>query len=460
MSVFASLKENNATPVTLFNTGTLYDLMTGAFSMGEDGKFRLNGGIGNFITGIHGGGNMYKSTAIDSLIMGCMRTYPEAECFIADTEGSKSAERVANFRSELLALNQGADPLDVIDRITLIPLIETDVGSTYTKLVEICALKEKNKKTLQVEMPFLHPKTHKPYKAWIPTFFFIDSLTEMETTAEAAMLERGIDHKANQTIWMVDGNKKTLLVRTMRKMAAEYGICIICSAHTGGNINMDSFGPPAKQLQHMKQADRIKGVGSRFEFLTHVLCQAVSCNQRPVQDSAKKPTFPKGITSDVDLNEVVLKVQRNKTNASGLMVPFVVSQQHGLLNCVTNLHYIRTNGYHGLVGGPSNPKHACVWYPEKTFSRNTFRTDIETDYKLCRSIELMARYLYIKNNWNLSTIPFDFSLTPEEVFAKVKASGKMSWDDILETTGSWNYDPKNAREYLSVLDIMAMISPE
>lgn len=457
MSMFDTLIPDNNTPITLFNTGTLYDLMTGSYSMGENDKFYLNGGIGNFITGIHGGGNMYKSTFIDSLVVGCLRTYKDAECIVADTEGSKSASRIANFRTELLTLAPDEDPEDVMSRIRMVPPASTDAASTYKLLTDICALKEKNKKTMRVKVPLFHPKTAEAYEVWIPTIFFVDSLTEMETSAEVEMLERGMDHKGNQTIWMVDGNKKTLLVRHMRKLAAEYGICIICSAHTGGNIAMDSFAPPTKQLQHMKQADRIKGVGSRFEFLSHVLAQVTSA--KLCHDSAKAALYSEAMnTPENDLNEVVLKVQRNKTNSSGTSLPFIISQQYGILNSVTNLHYLRTNGYHGLNGGPSNPRHSCVWYPEKSFSRNSFRTDILTDYKLCRAIELMAQFMYIKNNWNLATLPFDFAQSPEDVYTKIKASSR-SWDDLLETTGYWNYDNKHGREYMSILDILALITP-
>jgi hypothetical protein len=448
MSIFAAQKEEQAPKAVLFNTGTLYDLMTGSWEVGYDGKFYLNGGFGASITGIHGGGNMYKSTYMDSLITGALLIYRDAEEFVKDTEGSKKVNRIASFMANPLFKK---DP-DLAKRITVRPQELCDINNTWKFIDGICKAKEANRRTQMVETPFLDLDGKSRLKVWIPTFVFVDSLTEMESMEEGDMVDGkgGMEDKKNKTIWLLDGNKKTLLVRHMRKKAAEYGICFVCSAHKGDNTNLDSYAPPTKQLQFMKQSDRIKGVGSRFEFLTHVLTQTASA--KLLLDSSKAPLFPHGKTSETDLNELLIIAQRNKYNGSGLTVNPVVSQEHGLLNTVSNLYYLRQSNYRGLIGGPSNPKHACVWYPDVKFSRNTIREQCKDDYALNRAIELTAQFTYIQNNYNLAALPEAFSWTHEQVYEALIAKG-TDMKALMETTGHWSYLEQD-REYTSIFDIL------
>jgi hypothetical protein len=271
--------------------------------------------------------------------------------------------------------------------------------------------------------------------------------------------KEGIEDGKNKTIWLVDGNKKTVLIRHLRKIAEEYGIIVVCTAHTGDNTSLDPRNPPSKQLQHMKQSDKMKGTGSRFEFLTQTLVQTRNCML--LHDANKEPLFPDGPTPDNDLNEVILSVQRNKTNSSGQAVPFVVSQSVGMLNTCTNLHYLRVNEYIGLNGGSARPKHACIWYPDVSFGRKDIRSLAAKNYELDRAIELTSQFLFIKNNWNTKTfIPAlqdAFMLSPEQVFDKLN-SKKAKMNDLLQTTGYWNYEQSSGREYMSILDFLLKTS--
>jgi len=287
----------------------------------------------------------------------------------------------------------------------------------------------------------------------VPTFVFTDSLTEMTSDEEDEMTgaEHSIEDKKNKTLWLLDGNKKTMLTHRMRRLAEQHGICFVCSAHIGDNVNMDSYGPAAKQLQFMKHTERLKGVGSRFEFLTQVLSQVTSA--KLLLDSNKESFY--GPCPAVDLNELTLSIQRNKSNSSGLMASLIVSQSDGLLNTLTNLHMLRSNGCVGLDGGPSKPKHSCVLYPDHPFSRNTVRTQSKTDYALCRAIELTARYTFIQRFWNVSKIPLDFGRTPEQLFDAVTRSS-LQMKDVLETTEYWSYLPQD-RQYMSIIDLLEKV---
>jgi hypothetical protein len=455
-NVFESLY-GDSPPLTLFNTGTLFDLMAGAYTVGSDGKFYLNGGLGNFITGLHGRGNTFKSTLTDALVMGVLRNYDDVQCFCVDTEHSKDKARIMSF------VNSGIfEPTDVSDRFHLKAGPEWTINKVWDLVKQVCELKAKNKKALYQKTNFLDYHG-KQMNVWSPTIIWIDSFSQLKSDAEGDILgldadakskkdEREIENKKNKTLYMDDGNKKTMLMAALNKMCAEYGIIITTTAHTGDNFAMDGA-PPSKELLHQKQKDKIKGVGSKFTTLTHVLTQVQSC--KFCQDSAKKALYCDGATADQDLNELSVVISRNKVGASGISVPFVVSQAHGLLNDVSNLNFLRTYGYEGLTGGASKPNNSCSWLPETTFTRNNVREKFRGDYQLCRAMELVARYRYIQLSWNLSKLPIDFTRPPEQVFDLLTKSS-MKMEDILNTTSNWSFK-KRDREFMTLFDIIGQI---
>lgn len=452
MNVFGDMMADSLSPM-LWSTGTLLDHATGWYERGIDNKWYLIGGLPQGIFGIHGRENTFKSTLVDGWMMGAMRIHQEAYGFGFDTEGIKNKIRVAGAVDDIL---HNLHDTDAIDRLVLHSGAKYHINNVFKHLKDIVARKEQHEKVLKRDIPIVDPTTGQRRKVWVPTFVQIDSLTELESEEEATMLDSsgGLEDKKNKTIWLVDGNKKTLLIRYMRKIAEKYGICFICTAHTGNNMSMDPRQPPSKQLLYMKQKDRIKGAGSRFSFLTHVLTQNAA--MKVLQDSGKATLYPQGTTVDNDIVEIANVIQRNKSNSSGTMIPYVSSQETGMLNTVTNLHYIRVNGYDGLNGGPSKPKHACVWYPEVNFSRKTVRDLTDADYALARAIELTAQYRFIQTHWNLSKMPFDFNMTTEEIFDKVTNSS-ADMRDVLQSTGNWSYS-KTEREYMSLFDFMEQIS--
>jgi hypothetical protein len=448
MSIFKEFKEDSP-PLVLFNTGCLFDMMTGSFSIGHDGKFYFNGGLGTFITGVHGKGNTHKSTLTDSLLMGLMRIYTDIDCFCNDTEHSKDKTRTISFMISPLFANT-----DLSERYTLYSGAEWTIGTLYAFLRDICKVKADNKKEMTVQTPFMDYKG-KRISTWKPTVVHIDSFSQLKSDAEAeTLLSKDFEDKKNKTLWMDDGNKKTMFMSALNKMCAEYGIIVVVTAHTGVNFSMDPMSPPKKELLFQKQDDKIKNVGSKFTTLTHILAQIASC--RVCVDSNKEALYKQGDTAANDLNELSVIISRNKVSQSGISVPFVVSQQYGLLNDVSNLHFLKQYDYVGLIGGASKPNNACTWLPDITFSRNNFREKASVDYKLCRALELVAQYRYIQLSWNLSKLPIDFSQTPEAIFDKLtKSSVKMN--DILETTSHWNYN-KQDRNYLCLFDILSDVA--
>lgn len=434
-----------------FHTGTLYDVMTGKYEIGKDGKYYLNGGYSQYITGLHGRGNTYKSTFLDSLVVGTARIYEDAYVFNFDTESSKDKNRVLGFMNDILhQLN--STPLD--DRIVFKVGGKWTISALWELVKQLMEKRKEHLKKLTVESSFLGYDLQ-PINILKPLIIVIDTLSELKPETEIDLLEssKDIEDKKNRTIYMEDGNKKTILLSALNKFCNLYGITVCTTAHTGDNFSMNEHTPPKKQLLEQKQNDKIKGVGSKYTTLTHVLTQVSSCKH--AHDSAKQALYPYGDTSSKDLQELVLVISRNKVQASGMAVPFIVSQTYGLLNSTSNLHFIRTNGYVGLDGGSSKPTHACVLYPDVRFSRKNFREKIQTDYKLARAIEIIARYRYVQLSWNHKGQPFDLTKTPKELYEQLAKKGLV--DRVLESTGYWTYT-KTDREYLSLYEILNLIN--
>lgn len=451
MSVIQAVGAKDSGMITMFNTGTPYDLMTGKYEMGYDGRWYLNGGLGFFIQGLHGKGNTYKSALLDAFIAGVLKIEQKSEAIDFDTEGSKIKERVLGFHNDaLVEMNDDNAEEMLYNRMVCLSGGEWTVDTVHEKLKEIGEVKVRNKKKFMMKTPFMDVMTGEQAECWVPTIVFIDSLTELYSGEEEDMMsKKKLEDSKNKTVWLQDGNKKTLLTRILRRMSQKYGMCVVISCHTGKNGEMGSHLPPEKQLTHMAQKDRIKGAGTKVEMLSHVLSQIKKC--APCQDGAKQAMYPHGITPDNDLNTLHFLIQRNKTNTAGQTFEFIMSQSFGLLTGVTNYHFLRNEGI-GLNGSTSSRWQQPTWMPDVNLNRKDMREKIEGNYKLCRCLELLREYVQIQTTWNLSTLPADFSRTPQEVYEIMVASEDIDLDKIFETTGYWAECEE--REYMSIMDLM------
>lgn len=454
--LFDGLAINPCLPTATFNTGSMWDLMTGNAVQGIDGRWYIMGGISNIITSLQGKGSTYKSTIAGSLLMRAMGIYHQGQTVLVDTENAITRDMYRVYR-----MAEDFQTEDLATRILVVSGATNDIDSVFSLIKEICLRKEKNRKDFLIELPIIDLVTMKPMVVWMPTFLMVDSLSEMFSTDEDEMLTNaGLDDKKSKTIYMVDGNKKTLLLRTMRRYCEQYGICMICTAHIGNKISMDGM-PVSKELQFQPQGDQTKNVGSKFKFLTGVLAQTSGCHI--LEDSNKCAMYPfDENTPAKDINEITTTIQRCKNNMGGYSFPFVVSQSTGLLNTVSNFHYLRSagnkeNAGYGLSG--NNTRQQSVWLPDITVTRNTIRRQASENYPLRRAVEITAQYLYMKRNWAVHNTPFNFNYEPQQLFDELNKNSGMV-DRILNSRGHWVYDDKcfaAEREYLGVFDVLTLL---
>lgn len=435
-----------------FNTDSMFDLLSGTAMRGFDGKFYLNAGLSPSLTGICGRPGQFKSTFAASLVMRTAAIY-DTQVYIADSEDSitRSIDRILRFGGDHAA-KLNSDYIVPIDATT-----EYDLARLLKLIQDIGEEKLKHRKEMTITTPFIDPKTGERVKALLPTIMLVDSLSEMHGEAEDEMVSKlTLSDSKIKTSFMLDSNQKTIWMRHAKQYAAKYGIDLVLTAHYGQKLNLDSYLPPPKTLQWGSQSESSKGTGSKFNFLTANLCLLSSCQKLVADDKSCKYKLD-AQTSPTELSEVAVLMQRCKNNASGLMHPFVISQESGLLTDATDYNYLRTTGKGFSMTG-NNITHQSMFFPNVNMTRNTFRGICQKDHRLTRALQLGAQLLYIQNNWSASGWEFPLRVEPAKLVEVLMSDkNKMSVDRVLNSRGYWLPDEittKDTPEYLSIFDIL------
>lgn len=428
-----------------YNTRTMFDLATGIFVPGVNGEFILNGGLGPISSNV-GRQNRYKSSEMFSKLLSAMSIYPGSDLVAYDTEETLQKSRV-------LSLGEGIAPgHDFSNRIKLCTRARYK-GEDYLEIIDnIAEEKIKHKKDYMVELPHVDQKTGKGMVGWVPTFAAIDSWSEFESKDIDAMYEENdpTSSKMN-TLAMKDGLFKTRVMTRLSSYCKKAGIYFYLTGHVGDKIEMDMYKATPKNLTWMKQGDKLKGMGSKFDFLCSFVAEIRT--SKPLVDDKKEAVYPYGLTPDTDLNLIDVHIPRSKNGPSGNYVPTIISQGQGVLPSLTNYHYLKEMKF-GLDGSPISTR--CLLYPDVSFNRKTVREKLQ-DQKMERAIEIMAHLCWIQHKFNLATLPFDASM-PVEKFVEMLGSSSIKMDDILTSRGWWTYDKNEKRPFMSILDILSLIN--
>lgn len=438
-------------PIDLFtvylNTGTLFDLACGTVIPCQN-NYVVNGGMSN-ILGIAGKSQTYKSTVLESFMARAMSIYTNTRCAILDSENNKTS----TTRYDHFAING----VKVSDRISLYDTTTDDLNTFHDKISSVVDYKVKHAKDLMVETPFLD-KNGKPIMMITPTFMGIDSFTACQTESTSdAVEDTKLDDSSLNTVWMKSGKNKTLFMRQLVQYARKANIYFFLTAHVGENKDLGAgpYAQPTKQFQFFAQKEKLKDVGSQFEFLTNTFLKTGSASVMQNQ-SDRTCLYPADFSTAAELNKVNVTVVRNKINASGLMIPFVVSQYKGIMNILTHLQYLKDQKEEVLLQQRGANMSAAL-YPNTSFTRNTIREKSEADYKLERAIDLSAQFIYIKNCWTSFSLPVDISDMTTEMFVTGLTKDSAMINDILESRSYWTYNKHDLRPMLSIFDIIEMI---
>ena len=438
--------ENPASLIPYINTGTLFDMATGRFKYGMNNTQILDGGISSCM-GISGRAQTYKSGIAGSLIANAMLVHPEAEALIFDSENTiAGAERYSDFTP----INK-----PIHDRIGFYNSTTTNLTDFYDKIKQIADAKLTNKKDYIVESPF-KGVDGRPAKVWIPTFVLIDSFSRARSNKGDDQFDKNnVDDSAMNTFYLYDGGVKSRIMNDLPTRAAKAGIYVILTAHVGDKMDLDPYSPTPKQLQFMKNNDRMKNVGSNFEFLTTALLQT---NKATVlQDSNKHCLYPNASSTDGEVNQVDTTLVRCKNNSAGVQIPYVLSQNQGILKDVTNFQLLRNCKNYGMTVKGNNQSFSPLLLPDVNLTRNNLRDTFDSNYRAARAIELTTQLCFIQQFWSTYRMP-EYVHTPVEKFAELLTHNeKMSVDRVLESTSVWSTS-KQERERLTILDVLAFLT--
>lgn len=436
----------------LYNTGTLVDIPTGIYLTGKYGESILNGGIG-MLSGVVGIGNSFKSTLMDYLALSAAGSFPSTRYSIYDTELNKQPHRLQRLAEGIDAWSGvdmfGTGKIQITDKTLLL------ANEWYEKKKDQMEAKVKSGKQITVFTPFMN-RDGTPMTILYPTFDSVDSFTEFETSdVDTMQSENELGDSGANTIFMRQGQSKTRFLQDVIKHCAKSNTSLLMSAHVGKVIGMDPRAAPVKHLQHLKNGDVIKGVTSKFLFLTTVCWQTINSSVLN-NDGTKAAEYPRAgatdIKGDSDLNLVTLSLLRNKNGPSGALIQLIVSQQDGVLSDLSKFHYIKGFDRYGLDGNVQN--YCLTLRPDVALSRTKVRGKIDSDPLLRRALTITSELLQINQYYDY--LDASVYCTPKQLYEDLKAKG-YDWDMLLKTRGSWTVDNHlQDTPFLTTMDLMRM----
>ncbi len=443
LQLLADLQKDDVARMSL-NTGTQFDLATGKFEPGVDGKMYLNGGL-NMINSVVGRPQTYKSSIALGYFGRALRYYTDTQGLCWDTELTVAGvKRLVNLAGEV-------DNPQLAERITLVDKTKFNLETFYEQIIAIAEDRHKHRKDYIEETPFLDPYG-KPIKAWVPTLIACDSFTKANTgNAQDLFSKVQITDKKTNMFNMGEGKAKTNFIDLLPLAACSKGMYFVFTGHVGNKMKLDPYAPIDKDLPYMRPSDEIKGVGTSFNFLSTNLLDTRRVGVL-INKGTKKSEYPGPINSDVELQYIQSIICRCKNNASGSGVHHISSQHFGIQDTLENFHYIR-NFAKNLLGASGRYKAPLI---DKSFNRNNIREFINDDYEFRRVIEIIGQYVYIYNNWNLPGMNL---LPPNKLIEMLVNTNKELSSRLVNSTGIWTFlNQKVEREYLSIMDIVALIN--
>ena len=446
-----------------FNLGAGMDVPTGTYTKGMRGENILNGGM-PFSIGVVGGPNTFKTTIAKYCLYVVFSMFVKnPNCFgnTYDTENNVLLEREFELCEHIERLNGELNPFSPDALSAKEPRFQVSdktlyMGNEWFEEFKVWLNgRIQNREKLLIDLPIVDPKTKGPRKILVPFVALLDSLTEFETQDVQDMKNKNeLGDSGANTLFMRQGLSKARMVSELATLVPKSGSYMALTAHVGKNIMNDPYAPPKKDLQYLKNGDVIKGVTSKFLFLTQVCWHTLSAP--PMMTKDKTPEYPRDqsddVVGDTDLVCITMTILRNKVGGSGGIVQVIASQEEGVLPSMTEFHLIKTNDRFGFEGNDRN--YNLVLLPDVKLSRTTIRRKIDENPKLRRALNILSELCQQINLWVDGDGLF---CTPKELYDDLMAIG-YDWDTLLNTRYYYlpnQYDPTE-KPFLSTKDLLEM----
>ena len=456
--------------------GCGFDVVLGEFVEGIHGESILVGGM-PVLGGISGPGNVGKSTtaiftiasALDKLLEGIKWGNPELYKQLPEMVNHYDPENNVS-RSRLISLTKNFKNLkdeDMVNRLWVTSDGTVLNGSEWFKATHAFTEMKadpKNRKKLELPMPWLNNAKTGCATIPFPTFLLLDSMSDFRTEASKETMEDLLAGKGGDTLYLRLANYKYTMMSWFQDMAPASGTFMTFTAHIGDIKNMQS-GPGPKvdkrPLKNYKADKEAKHIPRNWNTALLSIHDAQSDRNLFDKDGTEYPdpdtAVEVGNAIDQDLKEVTFKQLRGKTGMSGMSLTIVISQREGVLEGLTNFHRIKTNDRFGITG--NNTHYVLDLCPDVKISRTTVRKKLKDIPKLARAAEITSDLLLMQMSMRCALPPEYLMITPQKLYDDIKALG-YDWDMILEKTRGWhtvyNDAPNHELKFLSTLDLLKM----
>jgi len=451
----------------MYNVGCLFDIPTGTYHQGARGESILNGGMGSLVS-IAGPGNSFKSSIALYWQLTLAERLQPYKASIYDTENSLSYDRLTIFANpkrfpKMASINHGDETLPIDDTKFIITSSAELMGDEYFNQIkeetkEIIKDKHPTMYTLPIRNSKLeHIKVRPPFNVTI------DSLSELKVTAQETGIvdKNNIGDSGNNMLYMRQGIAKKQLITQLPNISSKTGFMFTMVAHVGDEFDLGGmFAPQKHKLTHSKRGSKITGTTKAFEFINNVLYEIFSSKVLHNKDRKTGVLYPlldiDRVEGCIDLMLVTLKITRNKSGASGVELPIIISQREGLLPHLTQFHYIKEANW-GISGNDRTYRLDLV--PDVTLQRTTVRGIIDDNPNIKRALEIECEMLQIKELW--SDLKPGLMCTPAELYDDLKTMG-YDWDELLNTRTYFVFMEHEEHELplLSTLDLLRMRTGE
>lgn len=443
-------------PRLYINIGALLDIPTASLVIGKKGETIYNGGLGP-VVGITGGGNTFKSVLSHYMMLSaCDKFYRagiDAAMLTYDTESNVVLSRLDDLASKF----EYIPPHPITNNNTWVYSNKKDYeGETWymDTVADIQAKAKDNKSIIKVDC-FKDPYTGGSYEVHIPTFYEVDSYTELSPSSLDKKLQGNLDDTSTIDYGLKQGQFKSKVLMELPSLSGISNNYFILTAHTDKKKNLEGpYAPKGPEsLPHMKNSIEFKSVGSKFQFLTTV-AWTVEKAEKLQNKNAKTDEFPKTPDSTIDGDLLLLRLTpvRNKSGFSGISIPLMLSQSEGVLPSLTEFYYIKEKDF-GISGNDRN--YYLDIMPDVSLSRTTVRQKLDTNPELRRAVNITAELLQLKT-FHPMLSQQGLICTPKELYEDIKNLG-YDWNVLLKTRGFWlpnQYD--DSVPFLSTVDLLKM----
>lgn len=449
-----------------FNVGCLMDIPPGAPVLAEHGRYVCNGGHNGSVIFV-GPGNSYKSALADHVNETAMfRAHRYSSGLKYDTENNvnmpgleqRLAKIVAPFEPDWFQTGRWA--------VTESSLYKLD--KWFPKAKEWMNGKEKQGAEMKCETPIVD-RSGKKMKILRPTALTFDSLSKAEAQQVQDLRDATVIGDSKQKmLHMNSGLIKKNMVDELPDLLVSTNTYLTGTVHYGEKFQLDSYAPQHKSLQYIDTGMELKGAPKNINYLSMSmwLIRKVDKCMTASRDGIRYPLKDAGNdNSTEDLNIVNMRMLRCKTGPSGYDIEVIVSQKYGVLESLTQFHFIRTNGQFGLTGDMSangNFRDSyCVLYPDVKLTRTNIRSLMDDDLRLARAISLCSDLLQMSIHWREHLRRIDerliaFTEKPETLREAVIKQG-YDWNMVLDTRYWYSLDDDYHQQLeLSTVDIMRM----